>query len=461
MLPCDRTGLHLSGMTAINQNALMVSRLLPLLLTLGLAVPLLGASHLSVLHGTTLRATSAEDEQPSVRVRLLDDRQVATVTLTAETGDLRVHLPDADAPIMRLRPNESATLRIRGPEVMIQRDEQGVYASSIDIRAAPGVSWTLVTSDAARTYTGNLHVEPGQASLQIVNAVPIEDYVASVVASEYGFDDLEGSKAMAVVARTYGMRAADKFDGDYDHVDHTASQVYRGASTVTGVARRATAATHGEVLAYDGELIEAVYYSSSGGHTANNEDVWDADDVRPYLRARKDPYDRASPHHRWTARVDRAQLLTALSRSFGTGVTGFVLGDRSAEGRLLDVELITASGRKSVQANAFRIAVIQGVSNAGLKSTWFDASRQGDTYVFSGRGFGHGVGMSQWGAHEMASRGHSYQEILSFYYDGARIRSVESGTFSLPAAPVATSAPAEADLPKDENEEKTTRRIGW
>jgi len=138
-----------------------------------------------------------------------------------------------------------------------------------------------------------------------------------------------------------------------------------------------------------------------------------------------------------------------------------VLGDRSAEGRLLDVELITAPGRKSVQANAFRIAVIQGVPDAGLKSTWFDASRQGDTYVFSGRGFGHGVGMSQWGAHEMASRGHSYQEILSFYYDGARIRSVESGTFSLPAAPVAKSAPAEAELPKDENKEKTTRRIGW
>ncbi|WP_179862101.1 SpoIID/LytB domain-containing protein [Longibacter salinarum] len=403
---------------------------------------------------------TAAQSDPHVRVRVLGSQKPTSVSVKATGGDLRIHLPSTSSPVMRLRPGESATLSLRGPEVAIERSADGIYASALDIQPDEGVTWTLTSGDVTRAYTGPLHVEPDGSSLQLVNHAPLDDYVASVVAAEYGFKDLEGSKAMAVVARTYGVRASDKFNsGDYDHVDNTVSQVYRGVRAITPTSRRATQATAGQVLTYDGSLIEAVYFSSSGGHTANNEDVWDAKDVLPYLRGKRDPYDRNSPHHRWSTSVPSSQLLSALSNEFGTRITGFVLGKRSSEGRLKTVTLLTPGGRMTVRANNFRLAITRRLPDADLKSTWFDASRNGNTYRFSGRGFGHGVGLSQWGIHEMSDQGRDYQDMLSFYYSGVDIRSFDGAQIDAPARPVASNPPKERK--KEEKEEETTRRIGW
>jgi len=406
-------------------------------------------------------AAVAQSSSP-VRVRVLDSQQPTSVTVKATGGDLRVHLPETSAPVMRLRPGESATLSLRGPEVAIKRDADGIYASSLDIQPDDGVAWTLASGEITRTYTGPLHVEADGRHLQLVNHAPLDDYVASVVAAEYGFEDLEGSKAMAVVARTYGIRASTKFDtGDYDHVDNTVSQVYRGIRAITPTSRRATQATAGEVLTHEETLIEAVYFSSSGGHTANNEDVWDAKEVLPYLRGRRDPYDSNSPHHRWKTTVSRSQLLNALSNEFGTRITGFVLGKRSEEGRLKTVTLLTPGGRMTVRANDFRLAITRRLPDADLKSTWFDASRRGDTYRFNGRGFGHGVGLSQWGIHEMSDRGKSYRDMLGFYYAGVEIRSADGDMLDVPDRPLATSPPPQERKDNREKEEESTRRIGW
>ncbi len=430
---------------------------LPLPIAPGL-VAFLVAILIFAITGTRGLAQPVSGDETLVRVRVLGQQQPVSVTIKAAGGDLRVHLPNVAAPIMRLRPGESATIALRNGEVAINRGGDGIYGTSFDIQPDADAQWTLSSGSTERVYTGPLHVEPDRSSLQLVNHVPIDDYVASVVASEYGFDDLEGSKAMAVVARTYGMRAAGKFDsGDYDHVDNTVSQVYRGVRSITPVSRRATSQTRGEVLTYGGALIEAVYFSSSGGHTANNEDVWDASTALPYLRGRDDPYDRASPHHRWSMSLDRDRLLSALSNEFGIRVTGFTVGARSAEGRVQTVRLVTPGGYVAVPSNAFRLAVIRRIPDAKLRSTWFNASRNGNTYQFRGRGFGHGVGLSQWGIREMASRGTSYEEMLTFYYAGVEIREADGDRIRLPAQPVATSP----ERPKEERDDRTKRRIGW
>lgn len=401
-----------------------------------------------------------QSESDVVRVRIFDGADAGPVRLSASGGDLQMMLSGRSTVLMRLRPGETARIGVRSGEVYVQRGEDGFYAPAIDVRPASDAQWSVSTpAQGARSYVGLLHVEPDGTSLQMVNAVTLKDYVASVVAAEYGFDDQEGSKAMAVVARTYGLRAAAKFDGSYDHVDNTASQVFRGIGAITPTSRQAARATSGEVLTHEGALIEAVYFSSSGGHTANNEDVWDADEVLPYLRGRRDPYDTASPHHRWTTRISRSKLLSALSREQGTRVTGFVLGDRSNEGRLVNVELLTSGGRTAMQANAFRMLVNRAIPDAELKSTWFDARRRGGTYVFEGRGFGHGVGLSQWGAHEMATRGFSYRDILQFYYDGVSIETVDGTQVSPPSRPVAAQPTPQPK--KDAEPRDTTRRIGW
>jgi stage II sporulation protein D len=153
--------------------------------------------------------------------------------------------------------------------------------------------------------------------------------------------------------------------------------------------------------------------------------------------------------------VDRSSLLQALTRKRGTLVEGFTIADRAAHGRVTKINVLQSNGPPHVmKANTFRLVVNRGVDGAPLKSTWFDARRQGDQYVFDGQGFGHGVGLSQWGAHAMAEQGRSYQEILRHYYTDVEIERAGDVEFDPVTAPVAkTPSPSKTD--------STGRRIGW
>lgn len=422
--------------------------------TVALGVALLLAGTLSS------GAHPSPDSLDRVRVRLHHQSDLSQVKLTVENGPLAVHLPSGGAPVMRLQTGETVVAGIRQTDVYVRRQGNGLYATRLDLRpTGDSATWSLSSDQhEARTYSGALHLAPApdiESALLLVNDVPIEDYVASVVAGEYSLDDRAGTKAMAVVARTYGLFASAKFGGAYDQADGTASQVYEGLDAVTERSRAAARATEDEVLAYNGKLIQSVYFSSSGGHTANNEDVWDADEALPYLRGREDPYDEASPHHTWTVTVDRPSLLQTLTREQGTLVEGFVIHEKAAHGRVKTVKILRSDDKNPImKANSFRLLVNQNLEDVTLKSTWFDARRDGTDYVFDGRGFGHGVGLSQWGAHAMAERGKTYREILRFYYTGVEIDSIEDVEFDLDSAPVAKSPPSPAT-------DTTDRRIGW
>jgi len=417
------------------------------------AAPSTGPEYLSV--------EADPSDTTRVRVRLLESVGPETVRVTPVGGTVHLRRKRDGATLLRIRAGDTVTLGARSGELAVRWKTRGLYTPNLLLDPDSGVSWKLAwtdgSGDRARTYEGPLFVQPDPKEagrIQLVNASPLESYVASVVAAEYGFDDLEGAKAMAVVVRTYALKAADKFDGRYDHVDHTASQVYRGTSAITGVARRAARETRGEVVTSNDTLIEAVYFSSSGGHTADNEDVWDADEALPYLRGKRDPYDRNSPHHRWTTRIDRQSLLHALEERLDGSVRGFVIGERSEGRRVKSVDILRPGGsREPMQANAFRLLVNRAVSGAEMKSTWFDARREGDTYVLDGRGFGHGVGLSQWGAHEMSQRGKSYRDILSFYYDDIRVQRLDGVKVAPTLPPVAKEA--------SDDPERGGGRIGW
>ena len=404
-------------------------------------------------------AAQPSGDLDQVRVRLHHRADIERATVTVEDGPLAVHLPSGGAPVMRLQTGETTTVGVRQQDVYLRRGGNGLYATKLRLQpVGDNATWTLSFEERPdKTYTGGLYLAPApkiDSAVLLVNEVPIEDYVASVVASEYGLDDREGTKAMAVVARTYGLFASAKFGGAYDQADGTASQVYDGVDAVTERSRSAARATAGEVLTYNGNLIQSVYFSSSGGHTADNEDVWKAEDALPYLRGVEDPYDDVSPHHTWSATVNRPALLQTLTKERGTLVEGFTIGERAPHGRVAKVNVLQSTGTHVMKANTFRLLVNRGVDGAPLKSTWFDARRQGDQYVFNGRGFGHGVGLSQWGAHAMAEQGSGYREILRFYYTGVEIEQAGGVEFDPVTAPVAKSPPpSETD--------STGRRIGW
>jgi stage II sporulation protein D len=424
--------------------------------------------------GLTGLGPAAADPDPTdttrVRVRLNNKSVIESVDLTVKEGPIAVHLPGGGRPVMRLQSGETTTLGIRQSDVFVRRGNNGLYATKLRLRpTGTDAEWSLAFQNETRTYTGSLYLAPApESGLLVVNNVPLEDYVASVVASEYGLDDQAGRRAMAVVARTYGLFTSEKFGGTYDQADGTASQVYKGAGAVTSASRRATTDTRGEVLTYDGTLIQAVYFSSSGGHTADNEAVWNAKKPIPYLRGKEDPYDSNSPHHTWSASVSRSQMLQVLTRAHGSLVKGFTIDERSSDGRVKTINLLQSSGSPAeMNANDFRLVVNRGVDGDPLKSTWFDARRSGNQYVFDGHGFGHGVGLNQWGAHEMAKRGKSYRDILTFYYTGVDIEQLGGVDKDPRDAPVARTPPTPEPDPASPTETRERsvdtdqRRIGW
>lgn len=394
--------------------------------------------------GGAVRPLRAQDAARLVRVRVMELHEPTLITVRAHGGTVLVQAGDFDDPIAELRPGEEATFNVAARQVYIRQGTRGLYTQTARLTPTTGAAMEVSVTEGKNKskpyrYPGRLYVDVDPVEtfrLALINELELEDYVAAVVSREYGFDDREGMKAMAVLVRTYALSTSGKYGTGYDQVDHTRSQLYQGMDAVTPALREAVRMTAGEVLTYKNELIQAVYFSSSGGHTADNESVWQSAAV-PYLRGRPDPYDTASPHTSWRATISRPRLLELLSSSYGFEVTGFHLGDKGPDDRVQTVLLLKKDGsRQPIRANDFRMLILKAFGNNTLKSTIFTARRLGETYEFEGRGHGHGVGLSQWGAHELARQGKTYREIIDFYYTDVSLTRIDQvGKPKPPPAP--------------------------
>jgi stage II sporulation protein D len=211
-----------------------------------------------------------------------------------------------------------------------------------------------------RGYRGALRVKPARAGLQVVNIVALDSYLRGVVPSEMPNRwPAEALAAQAVVARTYAL--AHLHGGDFDVYSDTRSQVYGGIAVEAASSDDAVAETAGQVVLYNGEPADTFFFSSSGGRTANVQDVWGGDAV-PYLVSVSDPYDTLSPYHNWGPfRFGSAGLAKKLK------VPGKVIDFRanvSPSGRVRTLTLIGTRGQRTVTGAAVRDAL-------GLRSTWF------------------------------------------------------------------------------------------
>ena len=358
-------------------------------------------------------ASAAAQPADRVRVHLFAGATLSEATVEA-VGPLAVSADGRS--VGTLAPGARLRLRAEGGVVRATAPGLDVEAREVALEDGPA---RVVAGRQSRTYAGALRASASGGRLALVNHVPVEDYVASVVASEYPFPEVEGVKAQAVLARTYALRRRGAH-ALYDVEDGVGSQVYRGLGVVTAVARRAAAETAGEVLTYDGTLAEAVYSSSSGGHTADNESAW-AGAPLPYLRGVEDPWDADAPDARWRTTADVEAVHRALSARFGGRVTGVAVAERSREGRVLRLRLDGAR-QPAVTGPEFRRVVNAAVGARTVRSTRFEVQQRDGQYAFEGSGFGHGVGMSQYGARGQARAGRSYRDILAFYFGGTEVR---------------------------------------
>ncbi|WP_286883244.1 stage II sporulation protein D [Aneurinibacillus sp. UBA3580] len=267
-----------------------------------------------------------------------------------------------------------------------------------------------------------------------IDTVPLEDYVTGVVSGEMPAEfEMEALKAQALAARTYiALRLAKKDFSDVPkgaHVTDTVKhQVYmdekqkreRWGSSYTwkeARIRQAVEETAGQVLTYQNEPINATFFSTSNGYTENSEEYWG--NTIPYLRSVKVPWDTASPRYQETVTMTVDQLEKKLKTKIaqpaaaGSGtwqkVISRTVGQRVKEIRIGDK---TFTGRKVREL-------------LGLNSSHFSLSIEKNQVIIRTLGYGHGVGMSQWGANGMAKEGKTAEEIVAYFYKGVKIESGE------------------------------------
>jgi stage II sporulation protein D len=291
------------------------------------------------------------------------------------------------------------------------------------------------------SYRGSLRIVVDEGSLTLINVLPLETYLRGVVPWEIGWRnaaETSAVEAQAIAARTYACKRLGQYEEDgYDLLSSVQDQVYRGTTREDSTANRAIRETRGMVLASDANLIEAYYSSTCGGHTSRIEEVWDKP-AETYLVGGFDRPDEGgaafctdSKHFRWTEAWSGADIEQVLQETlpvelqWSAGESMGPLVDlrtqgRDSSGRVKTLEVETPQATWQVHGDRIRW-VLSPIGRTILRSILFEMTVERDQgrivrVEVRGGGNGHGVGMCQMGAIEMARRGYDHQEILQHYY---------------------------------------------
>ena len=252
--------------------------------------------------------------------------------------------------------------------------------------------------------------------LYIINLVDMEDYLKSVVPSEsYSSWPLETLKAQAVAARTYAYyQMLHRKNWDYDLVDDQGDQAYKGIKRERTKTTQAVNETRGRVLTYKGRPILAMYSANSGGYTADAKAIFSLS--KPYLIAQNDPESLKGKMARWTRKFSVSEVEAALKRRGikANGLKRIEAAEKGPSGRIVKVRVVSRSGSRVLRTRTTLRRALK------LPEILLDIKRTDGQFIFNGRGWGHGVGYSQWGSAILGKKT-SYDKILEFYYPNASL----------------------------------------
>lgn len=399
------------------------------------------------IHVEEVRAYAAGREQ--VRVLIFDG--AAGLTLR----------PDAAVAIEDRQAGERLATALAGAQIALYPSGEKVAARGSGVRAAaPMLSVRPLGPEGGVTissrggwgrrgrYSGTLDVVRTEAGLGVVEHVDLEPYLAGVLAAEMpSYFPLEAMKAQAIAARTYTLRhLGDHADENADLCARVHCQAYAGSPAPESTAAQAARETAGQVLSWNGVLVDALYHSACGGATAPAWEVRQGkllpylvggDDMPPYSYWEQ-PYCGRDHDLAWTRRFSRQEAEGLISSNLPRvlGRPGLVAGRlewmrvvKSGRGNRVNwLEIRTGTGVYRVRGDAIRWLFGVGyVGPGGLRSTAFELSVEEDkdgepsAFVFQGVGHGHGIGLCQWGARGRALAGQTAREILAAYYPGAAV----------------------------------------
>ncbi len=278
-----------------------------------------------------------------------------------------------------------------------------------------------------KSYRGSMEiVEDQKGTLTVINQLPLEDYIMGVLAGEIPRNwPREAMEAQAIAARTFAIltQSEARRRGEAYDLENTALfQMYQGSGLVNDNIRKAVLGTKDDIITYRSSPIMAFFHSNCGGKTSGALAVWSKD--QPYLRPVDCTFGNNGAHFRWRTEIPIPDLVRKL-RKAGINIGDVIRlepQDRDATGRIAEVAVMDERGKyRKMKGSAFRMAVGPDL----IRSTRFNVEVARDKAVFTGKGWGHGVGLCQEGACGMALKGYSAFDILRHYYQGIMVEKIK------------------------------------
>ncbi len=423
----------------------------------------------------------AQTPENMIRVGIWSNQR--NILVSADV-DYKIINIDKNQTLGRFSANEKATIAYNGNEFILNGKKIDAVRISI-LKLKNDDAYSIEVNN--KKYRGdiNIHITNGKSGMTVVNILSVEKYLYGVIAKEISPNwSLEAVKAQAVAARTYAFYSRNKHQNDgYDVCPTTDCQVYGGREGEVPRGIKAVDDTVDQVILYKDKLIPAYFHSSSGGYTENSENIWGT--YLPYLRGVVD-YDQGSPHYKWEKQFtpnELRELLIKAGYNIGTiqaiGISPLAIQpmdttDRGVSGRVKNIRFIGANGTiqltgeklrtiLSLKSSLFDVHIMlpvqksiefeisDGIGNVGNKKVEINlpptsekgyftdkedlhriSGRPNEIISISGFGWGHGLGLSQWGAKVMAEKGPQndptyFKEILKHYYQGVEVRKLPKG----------------------------------
>jgi stage II sporulation protein D len=368
-------------------------------------------------------------------IRVLLDEQPDNYKFISEAS---LYLKDGDSFLTLVNKGNTLTITNSGSEVEVQIG--GKYFKGEELQLVSG------SPDAPVTYKGNsyhgvINIIPDGSELRIINLLSVEQYLKGVIPREMpagkGNEYYEALKAFAICARTYTVSKIKENKKLFDVFADTRDQVYGGSKTEKEIINNVVDETRGLVLTYNDKPAVTFYHSTCGGYTEDAKNVFPNMEL-PYLKVVKDgdePYCSISPKFTWTEVLSEKSFIQRLVTAKyldGTDyhIKNININSTFKSGRINELEIDLSDNYNRIKSiklygNNIRYVIRTGDNKSILESNNFTIKEDShDNIVINGKGYGHGVGLCQWGALAQSRKGKSYEEILAFYYPGTKIENL-------------------------------------
>lgn len=359
-------------------------------------------------------AFSQASSVENVRIRLFSDKNIEEVMFIPSFGSYFLETEKGD----KLKLSKTSKLTVKDLDGQLEiKINDTIYkkAKKINLTASGLKSFfqikPLKPQITERRYEDGLEITSKNKSLFIINVVKTDNYIAGVVQSETwgATTNIDFFKVQAICCRNYLMNNLEKHAGEgYNLCDGVHCQAYKTRANKKEVTEGAYKSKGEVIVDSQGNIIETLFHSNSGGETVNAKDVWGKD--VPYLVSIEDSFSVGCKNYQWEKYIKLKDWLNYFRNK------GLNIKDKEIEDALINFS--QQEGRKT---DLLGIPLTTIRKDFNLKSTYFDVQKWGGEVKLTGKGYGHGVGMSQEGAIKMCEEGYEYWEVIEHYFKGVKV----------------------------------------